>query len=506
MALAIVLVALLIGSIIFNFVNPWQATPIASNWGSIDTTIVITLAITGIFFVAITLFIAYVLVRYRHRGQPSKESSNGRHQAAYKPDNKKLEWGLTALTTVGICSLLAPGLIVYDQFVTVPKEAGQLEAVARQWMWRFRLPGEDGELGATHVSFLSVGNPLGIDPDDPQGQDDLIVNGNELHLSIDQPMKFLLRALDVLHDFYVPHFRAKMDMVPGQVSYFWMTPTKLGRYEILCAEYCGIAHYNMRASVVVDSADDYQSWLAQQPTFAQTLQQSLGSSSVDGLVEQGRQLADSSGCFACHSIDGSKSLGPGWQGIFGSSETLADDSSVVVDDAYFRESVLTPSAKMVKGYLPVMVAYPFSDEQLQALIAYVRSLEVDLQVPDSPAAAGSDQTVAVEDSLTAAVVAQENSSANGAARGEALSQTLGCIACHSVDGSKSLGPSWKGMYGRTEQLQDGSSVVVDDAYIRESIAQPAAKLVQGFLPLMISYELENDQIDALIEYAKSMAE
>lgn len=382
MALAIVLVVLLIGSVIFNFVNPWQATEVASNWGSIDTTIIITLVITGIFFIGITLFVAYALVKYRHKEPRSSPQTTGSHQASYEPDNKKLEWWLTAITTVGICALLAPGLVVYADFVNVPDEAVEVEVLGKQWMWSYRLPGNDGKLGQAKIKLISPQNPFGVDPDDPNGQDDKLINSNVLHLKVDQPVKMLLRSLDVLHNFYVPQFRSKMDMVPGQISYFWMTPNKLGRFEVLCAEYCGVAHYNMKGWVVVDSAVDYQNWLDQQPTFAASLMVDNGGS---GLIEQGRQLAESSGCLACHSIDGSKGLGPTWKGLFGKTEVLVDGSEVVVDEDYYKESVLEPAAKLVKGYPPVMAPYPFSDDQLNALIRYTQSLDEEMPTTDAEA-------------------------------------------------------------------------------------------------------------------------
>jgi cytochrome c oxidase subunit 2 len=370
MALAIVLMVLLIGSVIFNFNNPWGATPVASNWGSIDDTIAITFVITGIFFVAITLFIALALVKFRYR----KTVISGQHPAENKPDNKKLELWLTVITTVGICLLLAPGLKVYSDFVEVPPEAVVIEVVAKQWQWRYRLPGADGLLGKSTVAVFSTDNAFAIDPLDPAGQDDIVIASSELHLLIDQPVKFLLRSLDVLHNFYVPQFRAKMDMVPGQVSYFWMTPITLGSFEVLCAEYCGIAHYNMRGTVVVDNAEDYQSWLDQQPTFGSSQQRAISEDGIDPKVQQGRLLAQNNGCFACHSIDGSSSLGPGWKNIMGREETLVDDSTIVVDEAYFRSSILNPSEQLVKGFPPVMAPYPLSQQQTDAIIAFVRSI------------------------------------------------------------------------------------------------------------------------------------
>lgn len=474
MALAIILVVLLAGSVIFNFVNPWQATPVASNWGSIDTTIIITLIITGVFFIGITLFVAYAMVKYRHR----EAKGDGSHQASYSPDNKKLEWWLTGITTVGICALLAPGLVVYADFVNVPDEAIEVEVLGKQWMWSYRLPGNDGKLGQAKIKLISPQNPFGVDPGDPNGQDDKLINSNVLHLKVDQPVKMLLRSLDVLHNFYVPQFRSKMDMVPGQISYFWMTPNKLGRYEVLCAEYCGVAHYNMKGWVWVDDEDTYQDWLDQQPTFAASL---LADSGGAGLVEQGRQLAESSGCIACHSIDGSKSLGPTWKGLFGKTEMLIDDSEVLVDEDYFKESILDPAAKLVKGYPPVMAPYPFSDDQLNAIISYTKSLDDEIPAGDS-----SDDAATLID------------------KGHSIAQSLGCVACHSTDGKKMLGPSWKGINERSETLADGSVITVDDDYLVESILNPSAKMVQGYPSIMQPYALEQTQLDALVTYMKSL--
>ena len=161
-----------------------------------------------------------------------------------------------------------------------------------------------------------------------------------------------------------------MDMVPGLVSSFWMTPTNTGEYDILCAELCGVGHYNMRSKVIVENAEDFQQWLSQQTTFSH----SLSGGTETGLVEQGRQLSESRGCFACHSVDGSKSLAPTWKNLFGKVEKLTDGTSVTVDEDYLRESIVDPNAKMVAGYPPVMIAYAFSDEQLDAIIAYTKSL------------------------------------------------------------------------------------------------------------------------------------
>ena len=264
MAVAIALILVGIGTLLFHLYSPWWWTPIASNWGYIDDTILITFWVTGVVFVAIMLFMAYCAVRYRYQ--------KGR-RAEYRPENTKLEVWLTGLTTVGVVVMLTPGLFVWDQFVTVPEGAAEFEVLGQQWQWSYRFPGKDGVLGTSDVRNISDENPFGLNPKDPNGQDDVLIEDSEVHLPLDKPVKVLLRSIDVLHDFYVPQFRAKMDMVPGMVTYFWITPTRTGTFDVLCFELCGTGHYAMRGYVVVEEESAYEAWLQEQPTFAQLLEE-----------------------------------------------------------------------------------------------------------------------------------------------------------------------------------------------------------------------------------------
>lgn len=364
MAIAIVLILIVVGSLLFHFINPWWFTPLASNWSQMDDTLMITFVVTGIVFVAINLFMAYAVIRFRHREGI---------KAVYEPENKTLEWWLTGLTTVGIVIMLAPGLVVLADFVHAPKDASVIEVVGKQWQWSFRFPGKDGVLGNVKPRLISFENPFGLNAEDPNGQDDVLVQSNELHLPIDKPVQVLLRSKDVLHDFYVPNFRVKMDAVPGIITSLWFTPTKIGRFDIACAEYCGIGHHTMRNSVVVEDKNAFQAWLNAQRTFAQSLAaDSTGTG--DELVEQGRQLAQNQGCLSCHSIDGSPNVGPTWKDLYGKTETLVDGSTIIVDEDYLKESIINPNATVVQGFSPIMPPYELKDEELDALIAYTRTV------------------------------------------------------------------------------------------------------------------------------------
>lgn len=262
MVVAVALVILIVGSVVFHFLSPWYFTPIASNWGAIDTTISITFWVTGFVFVAVNLFLAYAVFKYRF-------SSNRR--ADYEPENKKLEWWLFWLTAVGVAAMLAPGLSVWAKFVDVPKEAAEVEAIGQQWHWMYRFPGQDGKLGKVHAKFISADNPFGMNPADPNGKDDVLVANPELRLPMGKPVKVLLRSIDVLHNFSIAQIRVKMDLVPGLVTHVWFTPTRTGEFDLLCEELCGTGHFAMRGRIVVVEEPAFRAWLDAQPTFAQRL-------------------------------------------------------------------------------------------------------------------------------------------------------------------------------------------------------------------------------------------
>lgn len=288
MSMAVVLVLLVVGSLIFHFMSPWWFTPIASNWGMMDTTVDITFWVTGIVFVAVNLFMAYAVYRYRHHKEGQR--------AHYEPENKKLEVWLTIITSVGVAAMLAPGLFVWAKFVDVPEEASVVEAVGQQWHWSYRYPGKDGELGTTDTTLITPENPFGMNPEDPNGSDDVLISHPVLHLPIDEPVKVLLRSKDVLHNFTVPQFRVKMDLVPGMITFLWLTPTRTGTFEVLCEELCGLGHHTMRGKVVVQTQEDFEAWLDDQPTFAQTMAQAPG----DPVAGRGNYAV----CVACHGVQG----------------------------------------------------------------------------------------------------------------------------------------------------------------------------------------------------------
>jgi cytochrome c oxidase subunit 2 len=360
MVIGIVLVLLVVGSVLFHLLSPWYFTPIASNWSAIDDTISLTFWVTGSVFVAVNLFMAYCVVRYRHRKGI---------RAEYEPENKKLEGWLVGLTAVGIVGMLAPGLFVYAKIVAVPKDAAVFEAVGKQWHWGFRFPGKDGALGAVDARFVSDKNPFGINPDDPNGQDDVLVASPEVHLPLGKPVKALLRSIDVLHDFAVPQFRVKMDLVPGMVTHTWFTPTRIGKFDLLCEQLCGIGHFVMRGKVVVEEERAFQDWLSGYPTFAQSMAQ------VAGDAEAGKPLF--AVCAACHGAQAEGNLAMNAPKLSGQGDWYLKRQL-----NYFKQGARGAHDKDLYGkQMAPMAATLADDAAVNNVVAYIKTL------PDNPAPA-----------------------------------------------------------------------------------------------------------------------
>ncbi len=289
MAIAIAIVLLVIGTVLFHFLNPWWFTPIASNWGEMDDTVNLTFWVCGAVFVAVNLFMAYAIVRYRHRkGQERR--------AEYEPEYKKLEWWLIGLTSVGVIAMLAPG----------PGRLGQVRHGARRReSGRSARPAMVVELPAAgrgrrarrdRCALIGADNPFGMDANDPRGQDDVLVSRPGTAPAA-RPAGQGAAALEGraarFHRAAVPRqdgHRAGHDHLPLAHARPRSAP-----YEILCEELCGMGHFVMRGRVVVDDADAYQQWLAAQQTFAQI----TARPAADAVAGQGAFAV----CTACHGAD-----------------------------------------------------------------------------------------------------------------------------------------------------------------------------------------------------------
>jgi cytochrome c oxidase subunit 2 len=360
MPIAIALILLALGSVLFHFLSPWYFTPIASNWTAIDTTIGITFWVTGLVFLAVSMFTAAAVIRFRHRQEA---------RARYEPENKKLEWWLLVLTGGGVAAMLAPGLLVWAEVVHVPQDAQVVEVVAQQWHWAYRLPGKDGKLGTVNARYVSEANPFGLNPADANGRDDVLLASPELRLPLGKPVKLLLRSKDVLHNFGVAQLRVKMDMVPGLVTYTWFTPTRTGSFDLLCEELCGIGHFAMRGRIVVEEPGPFQAWLDRQPTFAQTRTR------VPGDAVAGQTLYAI--CAACHGAKGEGNLALNAPKLSGQGAWY-----LARQLRQFKHGARGTHEKDVFGKLMApMAATLVDDAAIADVVAYIATL------PDAPAAA-----------------------------------------------------------------------------------------------------------------------
>jgi cytochrome c oxidase subunit 2 len=219
--------------------------------------------------------------------------------------------------------------------------------VAKQWMWK--LQHEDGQREI-----------------------------NELHVPVGRDIKMIMTSQDVIHSFYVPAFRIKQDVLPGRYTTAWFHATKPGTYHLFCAEYCGTQHSGMIGQVVVMDLAQYEAWLS-------------GTASGAPLAVTGQRLFAELGCSTCHRSD-TQGRGPDLQGLFGKSVQLEDGRTVTADENYLRESILTPGAKIVSGFKPIMPTFQgmVGDEQLNALVAYIKSLSQP-KAPTKSAATTSPQ-------------------------------------------------------------------------------------------------------------------
>ena len=241
MAIALVLVLVVAGSILFHLFSPWWWTPIASNWDYIDHTIIITFWITGVVFAAVVLFMAYCVWRFRHR--------EGQHARTTSRRTRGWNGGSPSITGVGVAAMLVPGLFVWSQFVTVPDDATEVEVVGQQWQWSFRLPGKDGKLGTSDTARRH--RRQSARPDRQTIRTARTMSSSKrptcICRSASRSRCCCARSTCCMIS-TCREFRAKMDMIPGSVTYFWFTPTRTGTFEVLCAELCGLGHAFMRGS------------------------------------------------------------------------------------------------------------------------------------------------------------------------------------------------------------------------------------------------------------------
>ncbi len=310
---------------------PEQASTIA---GRVDALYFFLIAITVFFSVLIAGLIVFYAVRYRRR---SPESVGETVHGAMA-----LEITWTVIPFVIVMVMFVWSASIYFAMARPPNETLNIYVVGKQWMWKFQ-----------HLD----------------GKREI----NELHVPVGRAVKLIMTSEDVIHDVYIPAFRIKQDVLPGRYTTEWFQATKPGRYHLFCAEYCGTRHSGMIGEVIVMEPAEYQAWLS-------------GGAPEGSLADAGQKLFTDLACNTCHRPD-AQGRGPVLTGLFGKTVQLQGGQTVVADEAYIRESIVNPAAKVVAGYQPIMPTFQglVSEEGLLQLIEYVKTLKAPPEAASAPA-------------------------------------------------------------------------------------------------------------------------
>lgn len=305
----------------------WMPPPGSSSAEAVDRAFLVLLAVSAFFFVLVVALELWFVVRYRRRP--------GRGPGESPSHNTALEVLWTGIPVGVVAVIFYQGFTGYMEMRTIPRQAYEIEVVARKWSWLFSYP---------------------------NGHKD-----ESLHVPVDRPVRLVMRSEDVIHGFFIPAMRVQMDVVPGRYTRTWFRAVKPGEYNLVCSQYCGTKHSEMRAVVIVHRPGEFETWLADAGKAAKSRSP----------ADWGRGLYRLNGCWSCHSLDGTAGTGPSFKGIFGQPVQFQDGTSAVVDENYVRESILDPQAKVVRGYQPVMNTYRgvLTDEEISALIAFIKSLQ-----------------------------------------------------------------------------------------------------------------------------------
>jgi cytochrome c oxidase subunit 2 len=303
---------------------------------TIDWLFDLEIKLISFFFALIMVPLGYSLVVFRRKDGDETD-------AVHIEGNYKLEITWTAIPLMLVIALGIIGADNLRQIKAVDPQAVQINVVAFQWSWRFEYP--DG-------NFVS----------------------NKLYLPVNKQVVLKMQSQDVVHSFWVPEFRIKQDVVPGRTEEYRINPDRIGEYKVRCAELCGTSHSYMESAVIVVSQADYDKWVADQTKAAREAELANAGKPDAG---RGEKLYQESGCKACHSLDGSKGVGPTWKGLFGSDVKLADGSTVKADVAYLTESIKNPGAKTVAGFpANAMPNFGFlSDSQVADLVEFIKTIK-----------------------------------------------------------------------------------------------------------------------------------
>ncbi|MFN7987418.1 MAG: cytochrome c oxidase subunit II [Thermoanaerobaculia bacterium] len=311
--------------------------PVSSTLASkVDMLFFFTIGVSVLFSVLIVATLVGLIVRYRRR----HEAETGQE---IRGNTLILELAWSVIPLGLVMTSFFWGVTVFFEHARPPADAWSFHVYGKQWMWKI---------------------------EHPEGKREI----NEFHVPVNQAVKLTMTSEDVIHDFSVPAFRLKMDVLPGRYTTAWFKATKTGTYHIFCDQYCGVDHSKMVGKIHVMEPQDYRAWLA-------------GAPSAGGAVASGDELFVAKACNTCHRPD-SSARAPVLDGLFGKSVALVDGRTVVADESYVRESILNPAAKVVQGYQPIMPTFKdqVSEEEIVQLIKYIKDLKPAGSLPAAAAA------------------------------------------------------------------------------------------------------------------------
>jgi len=298
----------------------------ASNFAKgVDNTFLFIFAVSFFFLIGITAVMLWFLFRYNRTKHPKAEQMK---------DNMKLEVAWTVIPFILVMLMFYYGYVAFEPMRVAPKDAIEVKVTGRMWSWSFEYA--NGKIS------------------------------NELVLPAKKAVKLNLYSPDVIHGLYIPAFRIKQDVVPGKNNFMWFIPNYNGTFEILCSAYCGLRHSFMEAKIRVVSEEEYLKWLAEK--------------SPETIDAMGLKVIQNNACTGCHSLDGTKLVGPSFKDLWGAERIVVEDGkeiTVVADSAYVRESILEPDKQVVKGFKPGMMrAYStvIKEDDIKSIIVYLESL------------------------------------------------------------------------------------------------------------------------------------
>lgn len=305
--------------------------PVVQGWDyarEVDDIYMFIVYVSVVLYAIITIGTGYFVYKYRRR-RPNEETPDITHNTA-------LEIVWTVIPTIPLVVMAFWGFSTYIQARVPPAEALEIKVIAKKWSWDFTYP--------NGMTF-----------------------GQEMHVPAGRAVRLVMISQDVIHDFFLPDFRIKADVLPSRYITLWFQAEEPGEHVVFCAEYCGRDHSNMLAKVVVDTEEQYQQWMEQKAEELMNMP----------LPELGKLLYVNKGCNTCHSVDGSRIQGPSFKGIWGETHQFDGGTSAVVDENYVRESVLQPAVKVRAGYEAIMPSFQglLRERELQALAEYIKSLK-----------------------------------------------------------------------------------------------------------------------------------